>query len=302
MNRGIPLLALSLVLGAAAVAGMSRLNKPQTAENLPSIVVAKTSLKFGQHIRPLDVQLVRWPAQTMPAGAFTKIEDIAGPGQDRVALREIEANEPVLPSKITGTGGKASLSTIIDPTMRDVTIRVNDATGVAGFITPGDRVDIMLTRDDGGNKESAKTDLLLQNVLVRGIDQEANEHKEKPTVVKAVTVEVSPTDAQKLTLAGNIGVLSLSLRNVTTADEVRPSQLSVKDLAPTPARPEVVVETPIVHAAPSHQIEILRGTNSTIYEVKRNGTIAVSGRVPEQRPTPAPAASSDRKRPQLAAD
>jgi pilus assembly protein CpaB len=273
--KGLILLVISLVLGLGAVQWIRGLTK-NVVQDTASIVVAKSNLNFGDRIGSGDLELVKWPTDALPAGAFTTIEAVAGPGQDRVVLRPIEPNEPVLASKVSGSGGKASLSTVIDQNMRAMTIHVNDATGVAGFITPGDRVDIMLTRDDGGNnKESSRTDILLQNVLVRGIDQEANERKEKPTVVKAVTVEVTPSDVQKLTLGSNIGTLSLALRNLTSAQQVTPRSLSVKDLQPDPA-PVAPDAPPVPRPVSAQRIEIVRGTDATSYAVTHDG---VSGTV-----------------------
>jgi pilus assembly protein CpaB len=269
--KGLILLIISLVLGLGAVQWIRGLTT-NVAQATASIVVAKSNLNFGDHISADDLQLVNWPAGALPVGAFTKIEEIAGPGQDRVVLRPIEPNEPVLATKVSGSGGKASLSTVIDQNMRAMTIHVNDATGVAGFITPGDRVDIMLTRDDGGNsKETSKTDILLQNVLVRGIDQEANERKEKPTVVKAVTVEVTPADVQKLTLGSNIGTLSLALRNMGSSQQVTSRSLSVKDLQPDPTPAAVGAPRPI-----GYHIEIVRGTDTSSYAVTHDGIAAAS--------------------------
>jgi len=268
--KGIILLVISLVLGLGAVQWIRGLTK-NTPQITASIVVAKSNLNFGDRISSKDLQLVRWPTDALPEGAFTDVAQIAGPGQDRVVLRPIEPNEPVLASKVSGSGGKASLSTVIDQNMRAMTIHVNDATGVAGFITPGDRVDIILTRDDGGNsKETSKTDILLQNILVRGIDQEANERKEKPTVVKAVTVEVTPADAQKLTLGSNIGTLSLALRNLASSQQVTTRSLSVKDLQPEPA---LVAPRP---KSTGLHIEIVRGTGTSSSAVTHDGAAATS--------------------------
>ena len=112
--------------------------------------------------------------------------------------RPIETNEPVLKSKVSGFGGRAILSSMIAPDMRAMTIRINDVSGVAGFVLPGDHVDIILIRDFGG---SPVTDILLQNIKVLGIDQDANQNRQQPGVVRAVTFEVTPTQSQKLVLA-----------------------------------------------------------------------------------------------------
>jgi pilus assembly protein CpaB len=275
--RGVLLLLLSLVSGVVAVVWLHNLNQaavsPETASGT-SIVVARKNLEFGDHIASGDLQLIKWPSDSMPAGAYGKIEDVAGPGQDRVVLRPMEANEPVLGTKISGNGGKSSLSAIIGSDKRAVTIHVNDATGVAGFVQPGDHVDVLLTHASGAGPAmnspmSASIDVLLQDVLVRAIDQESNVRKDTATVVKAVTVEVSPSDAQKLTLASSIGTLSLTLRNMQSKQDVAPRSLSVSDLLPRVAAPAPVVEKvepPPAPARPSY--DIVRGTAATNYEVK----------------------------------
>jgi pilus assembly protein CpaB len=272
--RGILLLLLSLLSGVIAVAWLHSLNNVSApeAEVGPSIVVAGKNLDYGDRIRPSDLRLIRWPAGTVPAGSFSKIEDVAGPGEDRVVLRPMEANEPVLASKVSGNGGKSSLSSIIDADKRAMTIHVNDATGVAGFVQPGDHVDILLTHADGpggmSTPMSAKIEVLLQDVLVRAIDQDTNVRKDAAAAVKAVTVEVSPRDAQKLTLAASIGTLSLTLRNMRSKQEVAPGSLSVKDLLPASTPPVIVQKLEALAAPPKPSYDIVRGTAATTYEVR----------------------------------
>ena len=221
------------------------------------VVVAATQLHYGNKIRREHLRAVDWPTAAVPEGSFKSVDDILGKkeaakkgtgkaaagGKEtnkeipaRVALRTIEVNEPILKSKITGFGGRASLSTLIAPGMRATTIRVNDITGVAGFVLPGDRVDILLTRDPagGGNRRrggaNLQTDVFLQNMKVLAIAQDANEDRNKPAVVKAVTLEVTPTQGQKLTLAQKLGSLSLSLRHVNTVDAIAPQSIKARDL------------------------------------------------------------------------
>ena len=209
------------------------------------VVVAASQLHYGNKVRREHLRVVDWPTAAVPEGSFKAVDEIIGKekrgedgnvikAEDRVVLRTIEINEPILKSKITGFGGRASLSTLISPGMRATTIRVNDVNGVAGFVLPGDRVDILLTRDPksssrrrGGNLQ---TDILLQNMRVLGIDQDANEDRNKPAVVKAVTLEVTTTQAQKLTLAQKLGSLSLALRHVNTVDAEQPQSIKARDL------------------------------------------------------------------------
>src|SRR3546814_8468377 len=134
--------------------------------------------------------------------------------------------------------------------MRAVTIRVNDVAGVAGFVLPGDRVDVLLTRDrtgvEGGNvANNLLTDVLLQNVKVLGIDQDANQEKDKSSVAKAVTLEVSPQQAQKLALASQLGSLALMLRNLGDAEPEMVKTITTRDLSVGEANnPPKVAEAP----------------------------------------------------------
>jgi pilus assembly protein CpaB len=252
-------------------------------ENTVTVVVAKDRLTFGNTLRKEQLRLVKWPGDAVPEGAFTSIEAVVGE-EERVVLRSIEVNEPVLQNKLSGFGGKASLAAILSPEMRAVTIRVNDVAGVAGFVLPGDRVDILLTRDRtggaGGNAaNNLITDVLLQNVKVLGIDQDANEDKEKPSVAKAVTLEVSPQQAQKLALASQLGSLALMLRNITDAAAEQVKTVSTRDLSVGEANdPPTVAEAPkkktpvkVVAKAkedPLSAVRIVRGTDATSYEVQ----------------------------------
>src|SRR5262249_19794070 len=146
----------------------------------------------------------------------------------RVVLTAIEANEPILASKITGPGQRATLSATLQDGMKAVTIRVNDVEGVAGFVLPGDRVDVALTRQkDSNGKDKSSTDVVLQNVRVLAIDQTADERNDKPSVARAVTLEVDTASAQKVALAASVGNLSLILRKAgdALADSTRPITL-----------------------------------------------------------------------------
>jgi pilus assembly protein CpaB len=273
--RGLVLIGVSALLGLAAVAWVK---KPVSA-GMATVVAAKVPLNFGDQLTPAKLTLVEMPPTSIPQGAFQKIEEITGPNENRVVLHQMVPGETVLATKISGTGGRAILSMIIDPAMRAATIRVNDVTGTAGFVQPGDRVDVMLTRGSNNNmdKEGSDTTLLLQNVKVLGVDQQSDDKKDKPTVAKAVTLEVSPEDAQKLTLAGNIGSLSLALRNYATEDAVAARRLSVADLVPTTPKTTPDHPAAATKAEESHQtgpkVEVIRGVDPTSYEVRKDETV-----------------------------
>jgi pilus assembly protein CpaB len=186
-----------------------------------TIVVASQPLQFGVELNASMLREVPWPQDAVPAGAFSRISELVGSGK-RVVLSPMEANEPVLALKVTGPGQRATLSALVGDGMKAVTIRVNDVEGVGGFVLPGDRVDVLLTRTEGtaNDKKEMFTDVLLQHVRVLGIDQLADDRSEKPVVVKAVTLEVGTEEGQKLALAGTVGTLSLALRpaGATTTD------------------------------------------------------------------------------------
>ncbi|TIS63251.1 MAG: Flp pilus assembly protein CpaB [Mesorhizobium sp.] len=233
------MIILAGVFGVAAVVLANiwlanQRNAMAQAGNVPrdTIVVAAVPLKFGDTLSAEKLREIAWPAGAVPAGAFkTTKEALAGNGT-RQALQAIGANEPVLTTKITGPGQRATLSAVLTEGMKAVSIRVNDVLGVAGFVFPGDRVDILLTRNvrSGEGPDKSFVDVLLQSVKVLAVDQVADESKDSPTVVKAVTVEVSTKDAQKLTLAAGAGQLSLALRQAAANKGEMTERVTLSDL------------------------------------------------------------------------
>lgn len=277
-NRAFMMLGFALVLGVSSVALVRNLLEGKGAGGpsdppLPvtTIVVARTALTFGNRINREHLQEVTWPQASVPPGAFGTIEEVLGVsgGEDRVVLKSMEPSEPILASKVSGLGGRATLSTIIAADMRAVTIRVNDVNGVAGFVLPGDHVDVMITRELERDTH-ATTDVLLQNVKVLGIDQEASDRKDKPQVARAVTLEVTPEQAQRITLAQQVGTLGLALRNHTDALAAQVRTITLSDLksGPSPqAQPPIAPLRPV--ADPGFSVRILRGTVATNHQVTR---------------------------------
>ena len=192
-----------------------------------TVVVAKQALRFGTELNASMLQEVPWPSEAVPAGGFAKISDIISGGR-RVVLAALEANEPVLALKITGPGQRATLSALVKPGKKAVTIRVNDVEGVGGFVLPGDHVDVVLTRQI--EKGSATTEVVLQNTRVLAVDQTADERASKAAVAKSVTLEVDTVEAQKVWLASSVGSLSLLLRKAGETTEVKTRKITLKDL------------------------------------------------------------------------
>lgn len=292
-SRAIWMLGLAVLLAVAAVFlaqnWLVKQTKPDVAAkpNVATVVVARTALDFGAIIRKEHLRIIAWPSKALPKGAFRSIAEVVGDKDHRVALGRIEINEPVLKSKVSGFGGRASLSAIISRQMRAATIRVNDVNGVGGFVLPGDRVDVLLTRDPVGGKRGSSrnlmTDILLQNVKVLALDQNSSENKEKPSVAKSATLEVTPRQAQKLVLAQQVGTLSLALRNVDNVAAVAAQTVKLRDLrvgeingaAKTAGNTLAVsgkkaAKTPV--KKPKSTVSIIRGLQETEVDVTRERT------------------------------
>jgi pilus assembly protein CpaB len=234
-----------------------------------TVVVAKQPLRFGTELTAAMLQEVPWPSDALPNGAFGKIHDIMAGGR-RVVLAAIEANEPVLALKITGPGQRATLSALVKPGMKAVTIRVNDVEGVGGFVLPGDHVDVVLTRQI--DKGSATTQVVLQNTRVLAVDQTADERVQKATVAKSVTLEVDTVDAQKLWLASSVGSLSLLLRKAGETAETRTRKVTLEDLSTQePAADKGTTTTVVVTRAAAKQ-------EYTVPAEGRHGVSAETGR------------------------
>jgi pilus assembly protein CpaB len=216
-----------------------------------SIVVAGKPLRFGDELSSGALREMPWPDNALPAGAFGKIADLTS--SKRIVLMPIDTNEAVLASKITGPGQRATLSAMLGDGMKAVTIRVNDVEGVAGFVLPGDRVDILLTRT--GEKNNAVNDVVIQDVRVLAVDQLADQKADKPSVVKAVTIEVDPTEGQKVALAATVGTLSLLLRKAGDAAAGDTRRVTIRDLMTAPAQESHFVTIGVMRPSRGERVE-----------------------------------------------
>ena len=188
-----------------------------------TIVVANAPLRYGMQLDRAQLSEIPWSQDSVPQGAFTTVDALLADG-NRVVLSPIEINEPVLLSKLSGPNGRATLSNMLSPGMRAVTIRTDEIAGVGGFVTPGDRVDVVLTRDAGAIQEVAKnaqgaagstitSEIVVADAKVLSVGQGADERQTEPQVANSVTLEVTTDGAQKVALARTVGTLSLSLRS-----------------------------------------------------------------------------------------
>ena len=300
-------LGFALVLGVLAVylANVFLTNNEERAAKATAgtvkVAVAAVPLDYGVALTPEKVRFVNYPANSLPAGTYAKIGDLLPAGERRVALRPMLVNEPILAAKISGKGQSKSIAALLADGMRATAVRINDVSGVAGFIQPNDAVDVLVTRSVGDDREV--TDILLQNVRVMAIDQNAKKADGTPDVARTATLEVDPLEAQKLALAQQVGSLSLVLRK-PGEDQDNPvvETVSLEDLRyslyggaryamanPQAAQPIARSQVAVAQAAPPRRavrraaaparpkpvrnsVEIVRGTVGSDYEVGGNGS------------------------------
>jgi pilus assembly protein CpaB len=215
-------LGVAIVLGLIAVllantylTGRERqLATTEQSRGMVRVAVAALPLAYGNEITPDKVKFVSYPATSLPPGAYRTIAELLPQGKKRVALRPIQVNQPLLAADLSGEGQGASIAALLPDGMRAATIRINDVSGVAGFVKPNDTVDVLITRSPiGGDGSGGQvTDVLLQNVRVIAMGQQAVGADGKPSPTNSTTLEVTPLDAQKLVLGQQLGQLSLSLR------------------------------------------------------------------------------------------
>ncbi len=283
--RTIATLAVAAFLGLIAVmlvrgylSSARRLQSPvaATTSTLP-VVVAAVPIARGAALQGGLLKVVRVPLDARPAAAFTSIAQIVGAGRARIALRSLQPNEPVLPGAISGPGGRLNLSGGLTPGMRAISIRSNDVAGVAGFILPGDRVDVLLTRasGSGSGQQASSTQVVADNVRVLAIDQSDDPGADKPAVARSVTVEVTPAEAQTISLGQTVGSVALSLRQFADEAPVNRRVTTMADLG-IPfigAKPQLAEQPgskPQPTAVPLYGpgvVRVTRGVDTTGYRV-----------------------------------
>ncbi len=279
-SRALIMLAVALVMGVLAVFLVNSMLKQQVVQQaemkplkVSHVVVAAADINIGDTVDASVLKTAEWPDESIPAGAFASVDEVIGP-KPSIALREIHRGEAVLPYKISAHGARGGMTAKIPESMRAITIPVNEVKGVAGFVLPGDHVDVLHTTTVGRKDNKPVTRTLLEDALVLGVDQVSSDKEEKPRVVNAVTLLVKPDEGQKLTLAQHVGELSLLLRNDTDKSVERP------DVASLSALWSVAGEE---HAAPTRKA----GTSSArVVEVIRGLSIDREG-VKDAKPTSA---------------
>ncbi|WP_416907597.1 MAG: Flp pilus assembly protein CpaB [Polymorphobacter sp.] len=235
-KSSIYMLVAAIVLGLVAVflarSFLNRSDQPvaqSQAVQTVNVVVAADAIEFGEEISAEKLKVAPFPAATLPSGTYSRVTDLTDGDRPRVALRPLAANELLTTTSVSGEGGRLSTSPLFGESMRAVSVPVNEIVGAGGFLVPGDRVDVFVTRQ-GDQDELPYTDLLVQGARVLASGQNADAAAAKPFVVKSVTIEVSPLQAQKLALAQQVGTLSLALRSLTDESRVRLETAQLLDL------------------------------------------------------------------------
>jgi pilus assembly protein CpaB len=249
-------------------------SKSKTKSELTEVVVAAQPLSVGVQIKPTDVKLARVPREQFPNGAFHKIEEVTG----RPVVSNILLDEPVIAARLAERGSGFGLAPVIPPGMRAVAVKVNEVVGVAGFVLPGMRVDVLVTVRPPGDA-GARTSTILQNVPVVAAGQQIQADSSGHAVnVPVVTLLVTPEQAEVVTLAGNEGRIHLVLRNSGDLALAKPPGREMAELYGTarPAGPApvarkapqaVAAAPPPVAPAPPDEIVVFRGTQRSVESV-----------------------------------
>jgi len=240
-----------------------------TSGGLVPVVVAAQPLDRGVVLQPTFLKVVNFPTNAVPANAFRNIADLTGDkAHQRLAMRSLVAGEPILAANVSGPGGRLNLSGTIAQGFRGVSIRSNDVAGVGGFVLPGDRVDVLLTRSMTAGSASTTntiTQVLAENVRVLGVDQSDNDQADKPVVSRAITVEVTPDQAQSISLAQAVGTVSLALRHVADDTPLERKSMDVSDLAGSKPRRSAGQSGP--------SVRVFRGTEASRFSMTVAGAL-----------------------------
>ncbi|ACC74398.1 Flp pilus assembly protein CpaB [Paraburkholderia phymatum] len=273
--RALVMLLVATAAGLAAVVFAARWMVQQTSTSTTKVVIASADMSLGQRVSPEMLKVSDWPAGSVPPGTFNDVKKLEG----RVLKASLSRGEPVLEAKLSPVGTLGGLSAVINEGKRAITVRVNDVIGVAGFALPGNYVDILVnTEKENASREGAGASgrdqniskIVLEKILVLAVAQEAGRDETKPKVVDAVTLEVTPEQAEKIDLARSIGSLSLVLRNqvdpqdTSTAGATKATLLKIPVAAPpaAPAPAPKPVVRKVVARAPSNCVSVIDGSQT----------------------------------------
>lgn len=235
------------------------------------IVVAATDIPIGSTITPAQLKVVSWPKDSIPQGSAQQVGDLV----NRVAIRPITGGDAVTETKLKpkGDAGSGFMTYVVPQGHRAVTVAVNEVAGVAGFLTPNDRVDVIVTTPIPNNEKESVSKIVLENVPILATGQVTDQKDGKPAVVPTVTLDLSPEDAEKIVLSSSKGSLQMLLRNISDSSRAETRGATIAKVLsgidrPVPRPEPVRLVKPPPHApakavAPSHVLEIVRGTEKS---------------------------------------
>lgn len=273
-KRAIWMMAVAVVMGAGAVLLASSWLLEQPNKKTLKIALAAADVSLGQRLAPDMIRMADWPASSAPPGAFTDAAKLTG----RVLKNSVVRGEPLVEAKLAPAGTLGGLSALIAEGRRAITVRVNDVVGVAGFALPGNYVDIIVHTE----REHAAADaaaarrsqdiskIVLERILVLAVAQEVERDETRPRVVNAVTLEVTPGQAEALDLARSVGTLSLVLRNQVDPGPAKTGGATKRTLLaeaepPPPPRVRQAAAHPVPAAAPQPRdcVGVISGTRTS---------------------------------------
>lgn len=274
MNRtrllmiGFVALALGAIVSFAVYRALQTRSGADAAPGV-DVVIAANDIAVGARVDDRDVKVVRFPAADLPPNCFHLKSSVVGRG----AVLPIAKGEFFLPNKLAGENAGSGMPSLIPPGMRAMSVRVNEVIGVAGFVVPGTRVDVLLTGNPAGSN-SQQTTTVLENVAVIATGQKLEKNTAgEPQLTPVITLLVSPDDAQKLTLATTEGKIQLSLRNpLDTKQQELPSvgagtlYKGVITAAPAAPRPKSVKHAVVLPQVPppAYSVEVIKGTKKDV--------------------------------------
>ena len=230
-----------------------------------SLVVASVPLPLGARLDATNLKVIQWPANQQVAGMFTRIEDCT----NRAVITPLAANEPVLESKLAPKESGAGLAATIPEGMRAVSVAVNEVVGVAGFVTPGTMVDVLVTGRALGGGAAGQGDItrtILENIRVLAAGQKIEQDREgKPQTVAVITLLVTPDEASQLTMGATDGKIQLALRNTIDTKKNEPKAIvqaalfSPQGAVSTPVQTRVPGRKAAPAVPPPYVIEVITG-------------------------------------------
>jgi len=258
-RRSVLLIAMSLLMGvgAAWVANnWVRAGLDKEEESRTTVVAAAIAIPFGTKVEQRHLKTISMPTDARPPGSFKELAEVEG----KVTTQQIVAGEILMQERFVDHDDGSTLAAMVTKNMRAVTVRVDDVIGVAGFLLPGNRVDVLASRRD---RNRAVTKTILRNVKVLAVDQTAATTENEPVIVRAVTLEVSPDQAEDLVKGETEGTIQLTLRNPLD-DEI---PVVVPEPAPAPVK--VAKATPRPRPSRPPTVTIIRGTRVEETKTKR---------------------------------